>query len=30
MCRVAGGRKIDACHRDLARTGIASQKGGTL
>ena len=30
MCHVAGGRKIEACPRDLARTGTASQGGGTL
>ena len=30
MCRAAGGRKIEACPRDLAHTGTASQKGATL
>jgi hypothetical protein len=30
MCCAAGRRKIPACHRELARTGTASQKGGTL
>jgi hypothetical protein len=30
MCRAAGERKIEACPRDLARTGSASQKGGTV
>ena len=30
MCRAAGRRKIEACPRDLARAGTASQKGGTL
>jgi hypothetical protein len=30
MCRTAVGRMIDACPRDLARAGTASQKGGAL
>jgi hypothetical protein len=30
MCRAAGGRKIEACPRDLARAGTASQEGETV
>jgi hypothetical protein len=30
MCRAASGCNIDACLRDLARTGTASQRGGTV
>jgi hypothetical protein len=30
MCLAAGRRTIDACPREIARAGTASQKGGTI